>query len=119
MRLDWKNWAIAAALLASFAVCGLAEDRMRVATDDAMHAATTKVAPTYSPVARQLKLEGDVKVDVSIGEDGGVQEVSSVAGNPVLFQCVKDAVKRWKFSPFKSDGKPAKAIATLSFAFHL
>jgi TonB family protein len=95
----------------------LAEEPIKVTKDEALKAVTTKIDPEYSAVAKQLKLEGDVKIDVVINEAGAVEEVTSESGNPVLFNCVKEAVKRWKFSPFKSDGKPAKATTMLSFTF--
>lgn len=119
MRFDVKRLSVAMTMFAALAIQGMAEDRVRVATDDALRAAVSKMAPLYSPMARQLKLEGEVKADVSISEDGTVENVSSVSGNPVLFQCVKDAVRHWKFTPFKAEGKPAKAVSTLSFSFKL
>src|SRR5690242_6877780 len=107
------------ALLVAGCVPGLAEDPLRVGQDQALRAVSSKTSPVYSQIARQLKIEGDVKVDVSITEEGAVDNIAVVSGNPVLLQCVKDAVKHWKFAPFKVDGKAAKAITTLSFSFKL
>jgi|SRR5579871_233725 len=116
-------WFIRSSALAVFVVAlaipALADDPIHISKEEALRAATNRTDPEYSIVAKQLKLEGEVKVEVSINEEGVVDDVTSVSGNPVLFQCVKTAVKHWKFAPFKADGKPAKALAALSFAFKM
>ncbi|HJT87781.1 MAG TPA: energy transducer TonB [Bryobacteraceae bacterium] len=96
-----------------------AGDSIHVSRQEAVKAATTRVEPEYSTVARQLKLEGEVKVDVVINEEGAVDEITPISGNPVLAQCVKEALKRWKFTPFKVDGKSVKATAPFSFTFKM
>jgi len=119
MRVWSKLSSTVVILLAALALPAFADEPMHVTKDEALKAATARSDPEYSVVAKQLKLEGEVKVEVIINEEGGVEDVTSVSGNPVLFQCVKTAVKRWKFAPFKQDGKPAKAAAPLTFAFKL
>jgi protein TonB len=89
----------------------------RVSKAEAVSAAITKVQPEYPVVARQLKLEGTVEVEASITETGTVSDVKQVSGNPVLAKAASDALKKWKFNPFQADGKPVKALATLSFVF--
>jgi protein TonB len=94
-----------------------AQETKRLTKAEAISAATTKVQPEYPPVARQLKLEGTVEVEATIDETGAVSEVREVSGNPVLAKAASSAVKKWKFTPFQSGGKPVKAIAPMSFAF--
>ena len=109
------RWLALPALLLTFSA--LAKPEMHLTHADAVGAAIAKPAPQYSNVARQLKLQGTVQVNVSIGEDGKVDHVASVSGNPVLFHCVEDALKEWKFKPFSENGRPAKAVAAMSFSF--
>jgi protein TonB len=78
-----------------------------------------KVPPEYPQIAKQLKMEGPVELDVTLGEDGSVAQVTIVSGNPVLTRAGADAVKRWKFAPYKEDGKPVKAVAPLVLSFKL
>jgi TonB family protein len=92
---------------------------LQLMREDALRAAIGKVTPDYSMMAKQLKLKGVVEVEVLINEGGAVDAVLSVSGNPVLFNCVREAVMRWKFTPFKSDGKPVKAKTSLLFHFDM
>jgi TonB family protein len=79
-----------------------AEDVKKIPTDEAMSALVSKVAPEYPALAKQLKLSGEVQVEANIDEDGSVGDVTTISGNPVLAKAVVDAVKKWKFKPFKS-----------------
>jgi protein TonB len=93
------------------------QEAVRVPEADAKRAAVEKVAPVYPPVARQMKLSGAVQVEAAVSDDGSVAEVKVMSGNPVLAQAVVQAVKKWRFRPFEAGGKPARAVATLSFDF--
>jgi TonB family protein len=104
-------------MLLSFSI--LAKAEIRVATDDAMKAATKKTPPDYPPIAKQLKVAGKVTVDVTIDAEGNVENVKVVSGNAMLTQSVIAAVKKWKFTPFTQDGNATKAIAALEFDFKM
>ncbi len=105
------------AILLTLAPAASAE--LRVATDDAMKAATKKAPPEYPPIAKQLKISGKVEVDVTIDADGNVENVKIVSGNAMLTPSVVTAVKKWKFTPFTQDGAPARAVAQLQFDFKM
>jgi len=90
-----------------------AEDVKKISTEEAMSALVSKVAPEYPPLAKQLKLSGSVEVQANIDEDGTVGDVATVSGNPVLAKAVVEAVKKWKFKPFKS-----KVSSNFSVQFH-
>jgi periplasmic protein TonB len=92
---------------------------LNVSKSDAMKAATSKVAPAYPPMARQLGMQGEVEVEAKITEDGSVESVKPLTGNPVLLNAAVAAAKQWKFTPFTNDGKPTKAMAPISFSFKL
>ncbi len=97
-----------------------AEDEpMKVSRTDAMSAATNKPPPAYPQIAKQLKVEGEVQVQVVIGEEGKVEGATAVSGNPILTKAAVDTVKDWKFTPFKNNGKNVKARTVLSFVFKM
>ncbi len=96
-----------------------AEDVVHVTQSDAIKAAKEKVQPEYPIMARQLHLEGAVQVEAHITESGAVDEVKPLTGNAVLMNAALAAMKRWKFTPFVTDGKPTRAVADVSFNFHL
>jgi protein TonB len=115
---------IAAALAAALAVAaGLPaiaqETTVHVSQAEAVKAARERVEPEYPAMAKQLHLEGAVQLEAHIGENGSVEEVKPLTGNAVLMNAAVAAVKRWKFNPFTADGKPAKAVADMSFRFKL
>lgn len=90
-----------------------AEDAKKIPTEEAMSALVSKVAPEYPPLAKQMKLTGQVELQTDIDEDGSVGEVTTVSGNPILARAAGDAVKKWKFKPFKS-----RVSTTIVVGFH-
>jgi protein TonB len=107
-------------LLSAAVICPAlrAEDlTRRVSEEEAKKAITSRMNPEYPPMARQMKLGGRVQVDAYIDTEGKVEKVQVVTGNPLLTSAAVSAVKRWKFSPFTSDGKPTRAVAAFTFSF--
>ena len=90
---------------------------MHVSTSDAMKAAVAKPAPEYTAIARQMKVAGHVEIETVISSDGSVENATAVTGNPLLTQSAVNAVKKWKFTPFKANGEPTRAVTTLAFDF--
>jgi protein TonB len=89
----------------------------KVTMSEAMGAVLTKVSPEYPALAKQLKIAGAVELDVLIAENGSVEAVTPISGNPVLTKPAADALKKWKFKPFQQDGSPVKAQAALKITF--
>jgi TonB family protein len=111
------------ATICLFACAGLlaAQDALlRVSEFEARKAIIKKVDPEYPAMARQVRLSGKVQVDVVIAETGSVEKVSVIKGNVLLSNSAVYALKKWKFTPFAgAANKPAKAITSLTFDFHL
>lgn len=63
-----------------------------------------KVEPQYPPIARTVRLEGNVVVDAIIRRDGTVSEVRVLSSTNKMFEqaCI-DAVSRWRFTPGSQD----------------
>lgn len=95
----------------------LASADLRVSASDALKAAVAKPAPEYSAIARQMKVSGHVEIEAVVAPDGSVEAASAVTGNPLLTQSAVNAVKKWKFTPFKANGEATKAVVTLAFDF--
>jgi protein TonB len=89
----------------------------KLSREEAMSLAVTKVQPEYPAMAKQLKIEGQVEVEAVLAEDGAVEKVNIVSGNPVLTRPAADALKRWKFSPATANGKAVRAVAPILFTF--
>jgi TonB family protein len=92
---------------------------VRLAEEEVRQAATMKVDPEYAPLARQLRIEGEVQVEVTIAASGTVEKVSVLRGNTLLSSAVVSAVKRWRFNPFLSASKPVRVVAPMRFTFRM
>jgi len=115
-----KKFAIVAAILSclNLTVSGQ-DDVKKLSKTEALAIITSRTPPEYPAIARQLKLEGQVEVEAIVAEDGSVEQVNIISGNPVLTRAAVAAVKKWKFTPVKADGKSVKARAPLSLSFKL
>lgn len=89
----------------------------RVPASTALAALASKVTPEMPPLARQLKLSGLVEMDVTINEEGVVEKVTVLRGNPILSRAAEDTMKKWKFKPIRQGDKTIKAITTLTFEY--
>lgn len=58
-----------------------------------------RVPPSYPALARNMALEGVVKVDTLVAPDGRVKSVEVKGGHPVLTQAAVSAVRRWRWEP--------------------
>lgn len=92
---------------------------MKVGTNEGVRAAVKKVQPDYNPVAKQMRVQGDVEVEAQVDDKGDVKEVKVVSGNALLTAGVVKAVKEWKFTPFSESGKNVPALVSLRFSFKL
>jgi len=103
-------------LLALVFATGLSAD-IHVNMQEAIKNATSKPAPEYTAVAKQMKVSGRVELEVTIDTDGSVENVKALTGNPLLTGSAVSAVKKWKFTPFTANGQATKAVASLTFDF--
>lgn len=69
--------------------------------------------PVYPDIARKMKLNGIVRVQVVVSANGSVKETKVIGGHPILVTAAVDAVKKWKFEPANSE-----STGTLEIEFH-
>jgi TonB family protein len=89
----------------------------RLTQEEAVKAAVNKPQPEYPSIARQLKIQGRVEVEVSIDATGAVENVKPLTGNPALAGTVVSTLKHWHFEPILAEGKPTRAVAVMGFSF--
>ena len=79
-----------------------------------------KVIPAYPDELRQQGVEGEVKLQVAVDEDGTVQDVRVVKPlHPYLDNAAVQALKQWKFEePVLQNGRPVPAILTMVVNFN-
>ncbi len=98
---------------------GAQEAAQRVSESDARKAITHRVDPQYPMMAKQMHISGKATIEVTVDPEGSVEKVSVVSGNPMLTAAAVNAVKQWKFTPFKADGKSIRAVIQMGFVFSL
>jgi TonB family protein len=107
-------------LLCLIAIPLLAQETVRRLTqEEAVKAAVSKPQPDYPPVARQLRIQGRIEVEMSIDSAGVVDNVKIISGNPALTGTAVNTLKHWRFEPILSGGKPVRAVAVMGFSFKL
>jgi len=76
--------------------------------------------PGYPEAARKNKTQGMVVVDALIDEQGVVQDVRVVRGQPDgLSEAAVAAVRTWRFEPATFQGKPVEVEYSLTVQFRL
>lgn len=78
-----------------------------------------KVDPKYPELARQMRVQGKVILDVIINKKGKVREIRPASGHPLLVPAAMDAVKQWKYRPIRVNGHKveAKTQVVVNFEF--
>ncbi|HVO64689.1 MAG TPA: TonB family protein [Terriglobales bacterium] len=76
-----------------------------------------QVAPKYPEEALQTELDGQVVLQASIGKDGGVRELKLVSGYLVLAHAALDAVKQWRYKPYRRNGKNVEVETLITVNF--
>ncbi len=76
----------------------------------------TRVLPLYPSEAASRHVHGDVAMDVTLNNDGTVQEVKVIEGNPLLNSAATDAVQQWKYRPLAVHDKLVnRVVVVLTF----
>jgi periplasmic protein TonB len=77
------------------------------------------VAPKYSDMARQARVQGVVVLECVISPDGRVTNVKVLRGIPLLDGSAVEAVKQWVYSPTLLNGQPVAVVMTVTVNFKL
>jgi hypothetical protein len=65
---------------------------------DALPKVVRHAEPIYPPVAKQTRVQGDVRVKLTTDGES-VKGAEAVEGNPLLSKAAEDNVRTWKFAP--------------------
>jgi protein TonB len=98
-----------------------ADGSQRLSVDPAKAQATLieQARPVYPPLAKEARIQGVVRLNVVIGKDGGVQNLSLVSGHPLLAQAALEAVRQWKYQPTLLNGNPVEVATQVDLNFAL
>jgi TonB family protein len=79
-----------------------------------------KVKPVYPEEAKKNKIQGIVKLEATIDEQGKVAKLDVLASpDPLLAAAAVQAVKQWVYEPYVKDGKAKSVLFTVTITFAL
>ena len=64
-----------------------------------------------------IHVKGVVKVRITIGTNGQVEQVRLISGHPLLAPAAMHAARQWVFKPFETNGHAVRAVTELDFPF--
>ncbi len=76
-----------------------------------------QIRPIYPEAARKEALAGAVQLEALIDEDGSVESVKTLVGNPILAQAAAAAVRLWVYQSAIVDGKAIKSTTVVKLNF--
>ena len=76
--------------------------------------AVAKGTVDIPPLAKQLRLQGTVRIEVCVSETGEVVLTKPVTGHPILIPAALDSAKKWQFKPEQAG--PFKTILEIPFS---
>ena len=81
--------------------------------------ATYLPKPAYSEIAKRLRIEGVVRVQVLVGLDGRVESATVLNGSPYLRAEAQKAAMQARFSPTTLNDQPVKVSGVIIYNFQL
>jgi len=76
-----------------------------------------RVEPTYPAEARRANLQGIIALDIVVGRDGSIVSMRPLNGPDVLGRAAMDALRWWRFEPYRVNGEPAVVETTVAVEF--
>ena len=108
-------------LAAAFALSSaLAEDRpIRIGGNIAQANRISAVVPVYPAEAKENRIQGTVKLEITIDKEGHVSEMSLISGPQELVRSATDAVQQWVYKPTLLNGEPVSIVTTVDVNYTL
>ena len=79
----------------------------------------SRTEPQYPPEALAAHRAGNVVLEVQVAEDGSVSNVRTLSGDPTLAAAATEAVRRWRYQPYRRHDHPAQFQTDVTLSFSL
>ena len=76
-----------------------------------------RVEPKYPQTALASHAHGMVQIEATINKEGIVTNPKVLNGNPVLAQAALEAVRQWRYKPYRLDGQPVEIQTQITINF--
>jgi len=78
-----------------------------------------RAEPHYPAEALAARRAGDVTLEVRVAEDGTVSSVRTLSGDPLLAAAATQAVRNWRYQPYRPNDQPAPFQTDVTLTFSL
>lgn len=112
-----RGWEELESGLKSPATASVGKPQARVPPEAMEKLLVHRVEPTYPPEARKANLQGIVALDIVVGRDGSVVDMHPLNGPEVLARAAMDALRWWKFEPYRVNGEAEVVETTVAVEF--
>ncbi len=112
-----RGWQELEAGLKNAEIAAVEKPQMQVPAEVMEKRLVHRVQPTYPADARKANLQGIIAVEIVVGRDGSVVSMRALNGPEVLARAAEDALRWWKFEPYRVNGEPAAVQTTVAVEF--
>jgi TonB family protein len=112
-----RTWEELESGLKSGPITATEKPQAQVATEVMEKLLIHRVEPTYPEEARRANLQGIIALDIVVGRDGSVISMRALNGPDVLAHAAMDALRWWKFEPYRVNGESAVVETTVAVEF--
>jgi protein TonB len=78
-----------------------------------------RVQPTYPPLARSARIQGQVVLAAIIGKEGSIEKLRVLAGHPMPVHAAVEAVSQWRYRPYILNSEPVEVETQITLNFSL
>lgn len=78
-----------------------------------------RIEPLYPDIAKQARIQGNVRIDAIIDTSGRVVEMKILSGHPLLATAALSAVREWLFEPTLLNEQPVPVVLEVTVTFRL
>jgi protein TonB len=78
-----------------------------------------KTPPIYPAIAKAAHVSGTVELHATIAKNGTIKNLRVVKGPIILQQAAVDAVRNWRYKPYRLNNEPVEVETTIDMVFSL
>jgi protein TonB len=78
-----------------------------------------RTEPQYPSAALASRRAGNVVLEVQVAEDGSVSSIRTLSGDPLLAAAATEAVRNWRYQPYRQRDHPAQFQTDVTLSFSL
>jgi protein TonB len=76
-----------------------------------------RIEPQYPFYARNANIGGNVVLSATVTKRGTVEKIKVLSGPPLLTQAAINAVRQWRYEPYKLNGEPVDVDTKITVRF--